>query len=228
MKARKIDLSRRLARKKRQKLFKLALIAGIGFILFSLVFNLGVRLPLNSSKPADAILVLGGSVQREIYAARAAYRDSQIPIIISTGSKDPCIWRIFQGKMASSDRVLLEKCADSTFGNFFYSIPILRRWGVHKVKVITSPTHVPRAKWLAQIHLGAQGIAVEMVLVEEKGIPGNQESDVKTYLDVGRSLVWAIFSQVIYPFCSNTISLADVDIHAWSQQPFDCEEQLLR
>lgn len=194
-------------------------------MVISLLFNVAVRLPLNSSAPVDGILVLGGSIQREIYAARLTHLHSNIPVIISTGSKDPCIWLLFKRNMAQSNKVILEKCANSTFGNFFYSVPILRHWGVHKVKVITSPSHLPRAKWLAQIHLGAQGIAVEMDLVKEKGIPGNNENDLKTVLDITRSLIWAVLSQVIHPPCFHTTPLADVNMQEWTTHKFHCERQ---
>lgn len=194
-------------------------------MLVHLLFNLVVRLPANQSKPIDAIFVLGGSIRREIYAARLAKQYPKLPILISQGSKDPCIWLIFQREKARLDRVWLEKCANSTFENFFFSTPLLKRWQVRKVKLVTSATHLPRAKYLADILLGAQGIAVEIETPQEKGVPGNNESSLKTRLDVTRSLIWAFFSQAIYPPCFDVIELSKVNLFVWRQVGFQCERQ---
>ncbi|MEA5594010.1 YdcF family protein [Rivularia sp. UHCC 0363] len=178
-----------------------------------------------SSKPVDAFFVLGGSIKREIYVAELAQKYPQIPILISSGSPDPCVWLIFQRLAAPIDNVWLEKCADSTFDNFYYSIPILQKWGVHKVKLITSTTHLPRAKWMAQILLGAHGMWVEPDIIQEVGIPGNREYWLKTSLDVTRSVFWAGLSQVIKPQCSNVIQLSNVNLQEWQSRGFKCERQ---
>jgi uncharacterized SAM-binding protein YcdF (DUF218 family) len=178
-----------------------------------------------SSSPVDGFFVLGGSITREIYVAQQAKQSPETPILISRGSQDPCIWLIFQREVAPIQNVWLENCADSTFENFYYGIPILRRLGVHKVMLITSETHLPRAKWLGQILLGANGIWVEPVIVEEKGIPGNQESWLKTGADVTRSIFWAGLSQFIQPECSSVTRLPEVNMQDWQQRGFRCERQ---
>ncbi|AFY31325.1 YdcF family protein [Calothrix sp. PCC 7507] len=178
-----------------------------------------------SSQPIDVLFVLGGSISREIYVAQVAKKYPQIPILISHGSPDPCVWLIFQREAVDLSNVWLEKCANSTWENFYYSITILRRWGVHKVMLITSQTHLPRAKWMAQILLGANGIWVEPAIVPERGVPGNRESGLKTGLDVTRSLLWAVLSPMMQPQCSQVIKLADVDMQAWERQGFKCERQ---
>ncbi|BAY76869.1 hypothetical protein NIES25_33270 [Nostoc linckia NIES-25] len=201
------------------------LTVGVYFVLGAWLIFTTITLVYASSQPVDTFFVLGGSIRRETYVVQQAKQYPQIPILISHGSPDPCIWLIFQREFASLENVWLEKCANSTFENFYYSIPLLRKWGVHKVKLITSPTHLPRAKWMAQILLGAHGIWVEPEIVQESGVPGNQESWLKTGLDLTRSLFWAILSQIIQPQCSNVTRLADVDIQAWQSRGFRCEHQ---
>jgi hypothetical protein len=208
-----------------QRWLKLTLIAVFGFIILNLAINLAIRLPINKRKPVDAILVLGGSIRREIYVANLAYQYPDTPIIISQGSKDPCIFLLFERAKTPKNQVWLEKCANSTFGNFFFGVPILKQWGVHKVKVVTSPTHLPRAKWLAEIHLQSHGMAVEIDAIKEIGIPGNQESKLKTGLDVARSVIWAFVGQLIYPPCWDFIPLNSVDLDAWRDEGFKCEYQ---
>lgn len=178
-----------------------------------------------SSKPVDVFFVLGGSIQREIYVAMEATENPQARILISGGSQDPCIKVIFQRYSTSLRNVWLEKCAQSTFANFYYGIPILRQWQVHKVKLITSTSHLPRAKWMAQILFGAHGIWVESDIIQEKGVPGNRESWLKTSLDLTRSLLWAIVSQFTQPQCAEVIKLADVDMNEWVKRGFTCERQ---
>lgn len=191
--------------------------------IWLLITNIALRSA--ASRPVDAVLVLGGSIRREIYVAELAKQQPELPILISQGSPEPCIWLIFQRDQAPIRQVWLEKCADSTFENFYFSLPILKQWRVHKVRLITSPTHLPRAQWLAQIVLGAHGIWVETDLVQEQGVPGNRESWLKTTLDVGRSLVWAVVSQVYAPRCTKVTPLMDVDLQQWRRRGFRCERQ---
>jgi uncharacterized SAM-binding protein YcdF (DUF218 family) len=196
-----------------------------GVLLCSWLLINTLKLQAAASRPVDAFFVLGGSIRREIYVAELAKQHPETRVLISQGSNEPCIWLIFQRQKAPIRQVWLEKCADSTFDNFYFNIPILRRWGVRKVKLITSPTHLPRAKWMAQILLGAQGIWVEPDIVEEQGIPGNRESLIKSGVDITRSLVWALLSQVIQPKCTELTPLTAVEIEAWRKSGFNCEHQ---
>ncbi len=221
----KLDLTAHLTKKKWKKRFKWLLLSLICLIFSSLAFNVLVRLPINANHTVDGILVLGGSIRREIYAAQIAPQYQEIPIIVSQGSKPPCIKLIFQREQAPMDNVWVEQCAYSTFDNFFFCVPLLQKQRVHKVKVITSQSHLPRAKWLAQIHFGARGIAVEVDTPTEKGVPGNHESDLKTFLDVTRSLMWAVVSQLIQPPCFQVTPLEVVDLAEWDEKGFRCEHQ---
>lgn len=176
--------------------------------------------------PTEAYLVLGGSIRREMHMAQLASTFPQPqPILISTGSVDPCIRLLFEQAGADLDQVWLEHCAQSTFGNFVYAVPLLERWQVHHVTVVTSGNHTRRALILARILFGAQGIWVEPLIVDEIGIPGNQETVLKTILDIGRSLLWAVVAQVHKPTCHQIVPLTSVNLEQWQQQGFKCEHQ---
>lgn len=203
---------------------KLTFYLTLGIILVWFL-SLGIRLSLHSTHKIDAILVLGGSIQREMYLAQSIAERPTIPVLISGGSFPPCIRLVFDRYQAPVSNIWLESCARSTFGNFFYAIPILKSWQTHKVLVITSGNHAIRAIKLARILLGAQGIWVEWVTVTEPGIPGNTESYLKTGLDLFRSLIWAMISQIYHPTCSQVISLKSVDLTVWYSQGFHCEHQ---
>ncbi|CAD5959968.1 hypothetical protein PCC9214_03121 [Planktothrix tepida] len=194
-------------------------------VLLSRVFHQTQGLSMGSQQPVDTFFVLGGSIRREMYVTQLAKQNPDIRILISTGSDDPCILKLFEREQASTQQVWLEKCAQSTFDNFFYSQPILTKWHAHHVKLITSPTHLPRAKWMAQILLGAHGIWVDVETVKETGVPANRELWLKTGLDLTRTVLWALASQVIQPSCSNFIQLQEVNLKKWCQEKFQCEYQ---
>lgn len=221
----------------------------LAILLVSLWITItSTRLYHHSKAPLDGVLVLGGSIRREMviadWVASASLASTPmphssdmesssqwqatskaLPILISKGSKPPCIRLLFERVAAPLTNVWLEDCARSTFDNYRYSLPLLNQWNVHHVKVITSPSHLPRAKWLAQIMLGSHGIWVDMALVNETGIPGNVERPVKTILDVGRSLLWTVISPLDRPTCKHLVSLESVDLEQWTQRGFKCERQ---
>ncbi|NET24596.1 YdcF family protein [Okeania sp. SIO1I7] len=210
-----------------QKIRKILLLLLFSIFSSLLVLLVGNTISLQSAakSPVDTYLVLGGSIKREMYIAQVAKQYPQTPILISAGSKDPCLVGLFQRENAPVENVWLEHCAKSTFGNFYFTLPILKKWGVEHIKLVTSPTHLPRAKWLAQIILGANGIWVETDIVEEIGVPGNRESRLKTGLDVIRSLFWAVGSKIIEPKCADVLKLTQVNMTQWCKDGFRCEHQ---
>ncbi|MEL6249583.1 MAG: YdcF family protein [Cyanobacteria bacterium J06648_16] len=189
---------------------------------------LGIGLSLAARSPADAYLVLGGSIRREMYMAEQVGGQSAeaVPLVlISSGSQDPCIRLLFEQAAVPLDAVWLEKCARSTFGNYMFSLPVLKQWRTQHVRLVTSGSHTRRAVWMARIILGAHRIWVTPDIVEEVGIPGNEESGLKTTLDIARSLLWAVASQVYSPDCDAVVPLTTVDLTQWRQQGFKCEHQ---
>lgn len=219
------NLTRRLKWRKFKQRFIISLLLIILLMVSKIAWNVLIILPENSQKPIDAVLVLGGSIRREIYASEVAKLYPNLPIIISSGSDAPCIFQIFEHQNVPMENVWLENCAKSTFDNFVFSVPLLLKKKAHKVLIVTSPTHLPRAKYLAKIHLGAQGMAITIDTAREKGVPGNRESALKTTLDVTRSLLWAFVAQVIHPHCSLVFNLPYIDWPAWEQNGYGCENQ---
>lgn len=195
----------------------------LGFTIW--LSSLGTQLYRHAQQPADGTLVLGGSIRREIVIADSVAQGNSLPVLISHGAQPPCTRLVFERVAAPIDQVWLESCAESTFDNYRYSLPILKQWQVQHVVVLTSPTHLPRAAWLARILLGSHGIWVEMQLVEEIGIPANVENPLKTVVDVGRSLGWAIVSQFYQSRCPAVFPLTSVDLTEWNEKGFSCEHQ---
>jgi len=169
----------------------------------------------------DAFFVFGGGLHRELYVARLKKQYPDVPVLISKGSLQPYILSIFERLQAPIYNVWIEECANSTFDNCCFGLPILKSWQVKKVMLVTSASHLPRAKLLAQIILGAHGIWVESSSVTEICTPGNQESKLKTVLDAIRASAWAIVSQFYSCSCSNIIPLAEVKMNEWQDIGID-------
>jgi uncharacterized SAM-binding protein YcdF (DUF218 family) len=200
-------------------------LAALGLLLCVWLLTNTLTLRSIAAAPVDAYFVLGGSIKREIHVADLVKQHPNVPVLISSGSRDPCIKLIFERAQASMEQVWLEKCARSTFDNFYFATPILKRWNVHKVKLITSESHLPRALWMGQIMLGAHGIWVEPEIAIEEGIPANQESLPKTVFDLARASIWAVVGQFRSPQCQNLQSLVAVDMESWRRKGFHCEHQ---
>jgi uncharacterized SAM-binding protein YcdF (DUF218 family) len=197
----------------------------LGVILILLLCSLGFNLCLAvtaSDQKEDAIFILGGDLRLMVYAAQIALKHPEKRILISGGSPQPCAWILFDTMKAPMQNVWLEGCADSTFTNFFYSVPILKEWNVHKIRLVTSSNHLPRAKDMAQILLPSQGISINFDILDSNGIPANPESPLKTKLDLTRSTLWAPLSQAIKPRCNKVIRLSDVDMSIWRKKGFNC------
>lgn len=203
------------------------LLGAFWLVVFSLHlgFNVLVRLPLNARTATDSILILGGSISREIHGAKLAIENPSLPILIARGSPDPCIYRVFARSNAPMDKVWLEVCSNSTFGNFVFALPILKQWQVKKIKLVTSGTHIRRSQWLARIMLGSHGIWVDVDIAPEKGIPGNQEYLFKTVLDLSRGVAWSFVSQLFQPSCSQMYPLKTIDLSQWRDRNYACERQ---
>lgn len=179
----------------------------------------------SSLKSTESYFVLGGNITREIHVADLVAQHPTIPTLISTGSPDPCIWNAFNRAHAPMNRVWLEKCAESTFGNMYYAVPILKSWHVSRVTVITSRCHLPRAKWLAQIILGAHGIWTDFDILED-GFAAKPEMDVKTWLDVTRAIFWTLASQFYSPSCPDIMQLSSVDMNYWNKHGYHCAHHI--
>jgi uncharacterized SAM-binding protein YcdF (DUF218 family) len=139
------------------------------------------------TEPADAILVLGGALDREAFAARFAQEHSQLPLWVSSGSNPEYAEWLYGGAGISPDRYRLDYRASDTVTNFTTLVADLKLKGVDKVYLVTSSYHMRRARLIGDIVLGCNGIAVEPIVVESS-LP--EESLGKALRDGARALVW--------------------------------------
>jgi uncharacterized SAM-binding protein YcdF (DUF218 family) len=167
--------------KRRRALLPLAFI-GVPIVLFLGHYQWRVW-----TEPADAILVLGGSLERETFAAQFAREHATLPLWVSSGSNPEYAEWLYGEAGIPADRYHLDYRASDTVTNFTTLVEDLKGNGVDKVYLVTSSYHMRRARLIGDIVLGAHGIAVEPIVVESN-LP--EESLSKALRDGARALVW--------------------------------------
>ncbi|PSB29490.1 YdcF family protein [Chlorogloea sp. CCALA 695] len=146
-----------------------------------------------SQQIPSSIVVLGGGIRREILAAQLAQSYPNLPIIVSSGSSLPCLYRVFvEENKVDWRRLKVDFRATDTLTNFTALVPYLQSNQTRKVFMVTSKGNLPRAFVLAWLIWGSRGIAMEPVLV---GGVGNHESWLKTFADTARAIVWVVLGE---------------------------------
>lgn len=135
----------------------------------------------------QAILTLGGRMQRETYTARFALAHRDLPIWISSGLGPDRVRPMFQSLGIGEDRLTLDYRAVDTVTNFTTLVPTLKARHIHHLYLITSDFHMPRAKAIATIVLGSNGIAFTPIPVISLEPP---ESWQRIARDMVRSWLW--------------------------------------
>lgn len=137
----------------------------------------------------QAILTLGGGVEREIFTAQFAKANPSLEIWVSSGLPREKALAIFRSDGISDARVHLDYRALDTVTNFTTLVADFNSRNIQHLYLITSDFHMPRAKAIASIVLGSQGIAFTPV-----SIPSNEpaESKLRILRDTGRALLWMI------------------------------------
>ena len=156
-------------------------------LLTPFVLWMGVRSArLHFEKP-DAILVLGGSEDREIFSAKFAKKHPSLPVWISSGAPREYTERVFEKTGVGLNRLHLDYEAVDTVTNFTSIVDRLRQQNVRSVYLVTSDYHMRRAQMIGEIVLGSRGINIQPV-----SIPSNQagESLTKAVRDGGRAVLW--------------------------------------
>lgn len=135
----------------------------------------------------EVILILGGGVDRERFAAEFAQQRPHLKIWVSTGSAQAA--EIFQAAGIDRSRVYLDCRATDTVTNFTTVVPDFKQRGIHHVYVLTSDFHLPRSTAIANVVFGSQGIAYTPVSVPSNRSP---ESKLRIARDIGRSVGWIL------------------------------------
>ena len=171
-----------------------------------------------------AYLVLGGSAVREVYATKLKKAHPDSPVLISSGSPVPCLYLMWKKNSAPMSKVWTERCSTNTFENFVYSLPLLERWGVRKVFLVSDYPQLDRAMPIANILFTSHGMAVQAEVVPQY-ITTDRKSKLEIYGLALMSVGWALVSQVYQPVCGHVTRLSEVNMDYWYEHGFHCEQQ---
>jgi uncharacterized SAM-binding protein YcdF (DUF218 family) len=135
----------------------------------------------------EAIFVLGGAEERELFAAKFARQYPELPIWVSSGTPKEYAQRVFTKAGIDRSRVHLDYHASDTVTNFTSLADELRGKGINSVYLITSDYHMRRARVIGEIVFGSRGILLKPV-----GIPTRNEPEPieKVIRDGARAILW--------------------------------------
>lgn len=135
----------------------------------------------------QAVLVLGGATEREVFAAHFAHEHPNLPIWISSGSNPEYSEWVFSEAGIDANRIHRDYEALDTVSNFTTLVDDFKARDITSVYLITSDYHMRRARVIGEIVLGSQGIHFKAVPVPSQ-YPA--EPLDKTVRDAARSMLW--------------------------------------
>ena len=135
----------------------------------------------------QAILVLGGSPEREAFAAEFAQDHPKLPVWVSSGSPADYARWVFAESEIPGDRLHLDYRAVDTVTNFTSLVDDFEDQNIRSLYLITSDYHMRRARTIGTIVLGSRGIEFEAVPIPSD-LP--KEPLGKVARDAARSFLW--------------------------------------
>lgn len=173
-----------------RQLKKYLILAAITFFL-TLVLFIPIRLAIafHQAPQPQAILMLGGTAlgERETFTAEFARWYPSLEIWVSSGLTPIRTRQIFRASGIPDRRLHLDYHAVDTVTNFTTLVSDFKHRKIQHIYLITSQEHIPRARAIATIVLGSQGIAFTSLAV-----PSDQakESVLSILRDIARSILW--------------------------------------
>jgi uncharacterized SAM-binding protein YcdF (DUF218 family) len=165
------------------------------FALIGLTFSLQSIIPIRLaiayliSPQPQIIFTLGGGQDREEFTAKFAQKHPTLDIWVSSGMKPELARPIFQAAGISESRLHLDTRAVDTVTNFTSLVKDFKIRRIHHLYLITSDFHMGRARAIAKIVLGSQGITFTPVRIPSKK---SKESIFRIVRDSGRSFMWIV------------------------------------
>lgn len=154
-----------------------------------LIIPMRLAIAYSQAPQPQAIFTLGGDPAREQMTAQLAQWYPSLEIWISSGPNPKETREIFQSASIPLTRVHIDLRAVDTVTNFTSLVADFKQRHLQHLYLITSDYHMPRAKAIATIVLGSQGIGFTPVVVSSAR---PQESTFQLLRDVGRSLFWIV------------------------------------
>ena len=150
---------------------------------------MGYREVENTWIQPQAIFILGGEEEREIFGAKFAHAHPRLPVWISSGAPPSYAKKVFKKAGISADNLHLDYRAIDTVTNFTTQVDRFKSKGINSVYLVTSDDHLPRARIIGEIVFGSRGIKVKPITFESGR---DLEPIQKTVRDGFRSVLWLI------------------------------------
>ena len=172
-----------------KKLYKGLKISRISWFLvgFLVTFWVGYQQFAGSIEPPQALLVLGGAIEREVFAAEFAQQHPHLDVWVSSGTNPEYAEWLFSQAGISQTRLHLDYDAVDTVTNFTTIVDKLKSQGITSVYLVTSDDHMRRARVIGKIILGSRGITFKPLPVPSGRSP---EPIEKVIRDGIRGIVW--------------------------------------
>lgn len=176
----------KLNRKHRRHHFSCIALFGLILVMVSFI-PIRTAIAKQIAPSPQAILTLGGGIEREIFAARFAQMHPSLDIWISSGTNlETTQWAFRQ---IAPTRVHVDRRAIDTVTNFTSLVADFKKRQFHHIYIITADYHMRRAKAIATFVLGSQGIAFTPVAMPTKKAV---ESRLHLLRDVCRAILWVL------------------------------------
>lgn len=161
--------------------------------LCSLVGYIPLRIVIAKQQAPNpqAIVVLGGTADRERKAAELAQRYPNLEIWVSSGTSEAA--QIFAEAGIARSRIRYDNQAIDTVTNFTTLVEPLMQRQIRHVYLVTSDFHLSRATAIATIVLGSQGITFTSAPIRNPFYA--PETPQRTFRDVGRAFLWLFTGQ---------------------------------
>jgi uncharacterized SAM-binding protein YcdF (DUF218 family) len=176
--------TRKKRSRQRWRLLKLLLPMSLPLVTIAWM---GYREIENTWLQPQAIFVLGGEEERELFAAQFAATHPNLPVWISSGAPPNYTKRVFAKAGVDPSNLHLDYRASDTLTNFTTTIDLFKSRGITSVYLVTSDDHIRRARTIGEIVFGSHGIKVKPVTFTS---PKDPEPLQKTFRDGVRSVVW--------------------------------------
>ncbi|MDZ8051104.1 MAG: YdcF family protein [Aulosira sp. ZfuVER01] len=173
--------------------FKRKLLKFIGLVLAVWISIIPAKIAIASYQAPvpQAIFVLGGDFTRIEFAAKFGQSHNNLDIWVSDVASNLEYNRLIFHKFGVVDqRLHLDGRATDTVTNFTTLAADFVNQKLQNIFLITSDYHMRRAKAIATIVLGSQGIAVTPIAVPSQ--ENQSESQVRVLRDCGRSILWIL------------------------------------
>ena len=172
----------------KRKLFRLFCLATT-VLMVVLISVIPVRLALAHllSPQPQAILTLGGWIERELFTAQFAQSHPNLEIWVSSSTQPDTARDIFRSFGIPDSQVHIDQRAVDTVTNFTTLVDEFQQRQIQHLYLITSAYHLPRAKAIAFVILGSRGIAFTPVIVPAGEPP---ESGLRILRDILRAIFW--------------------------------------